>query len=120
MVNRVQQTLDEMDKWISDSPASTAALDPEVILRWRDSLDLARERLSALSVCSQSVVDAFLMRSNSPVGSSAPRRKANRRIAQEQMRRLATAMAALEKELAVAKSELAAGPGIDQAGEIGG
>jgi len=105
MADRIQEALDEMDEWIADrSAADGAAPGVDAVVSWRDALAFARGRLNALAESSRLAVDSFLMRNDSTPSSKLHGPKNSRRIVQEHMRQLATAMAALERELAILRA----------------
>ena len=96
--------LNDMDDWIADRATKSIRGPMEAdVAKWRAALAAALESLDKLEQASMSAVDAFLLRPQpsalrSP-GSASPTAGGR----QKYMRRLATAMTTLERELAAAR-----------------
>jgi hypothetical protein len=101
MPDNLRAVLDEMDNWIAkcgvDELGTVKAAD---IIRWRASLAIALERLDKLGQASQSALDAYLLRSSTSAFPSSSSSRSTASARQKHMRRFASAMATLERELA--------------------
>jgi hypothetical protein len=105
MPDDLRAVLNDMDDWIAARAAKTVrALTEANVVKWRAALATTLERLDKVEHASRSAVDAFLLRPPPSDSHSSTTTRSTPGSRQKYMTRLATAMAALERELAAARS----------------
>jgi hypothetical protein len=107
MQNNLRAVLEEMEDWIAECGTGCIGTVTEAeVNRWRGALDTALDRLDKLGQASRSAVDAYLLRPSPSDLHPSPPTKSTASSRQKHMRRIAMAMATLERELATALGEV--------------
>lgn len=94
-----------MDRRLSILDASSSGqVTPAELLRWRDSLASSLARLETLQAAAQAAVDAYLLRPSQLAKGTHPSGRMSGQGRKEMARRVAEAMAQLEREISAAES----------------